>query len=85
MTHHRKIHSRTEWMQWRANICAHIVVYVDTSCHVLLVVEMLKKVLYSIVDIVRFEIIDRLFTATNVATNTGFQCSCQDWLTVNNG
>ena len=26
---------------------------------------------------------DHLFTATNVATNTGFQCSCQGSLTVN--
>ena len=33
--------------------------------------------------IVQNKIIDCLFTAANVATNAGFQCSCQGWFTIN--
>ena len=32
-----------------------------------------------------FRIPDPWFTAMNVATNTGFQCSCQGWFTINKG
>ena len=53
--------------------------YVQGFCDVQDSVSAVKENNDDVIDMtmVRFKITDRLFTATNVATNTGFQCGCQ--------